>query len=131
MNVSELKARADKLTSIIGNCERDLAAARTELQEVQAEIRKKTAPKPKPTISEHALLRFIERVLGFDVESIRRRVMTEGVVSAMEKGATAVTIEGVRFIVRNNTIVTTVDKPDRKKMQKQGRRPEPVDGGTA
>jgi hypothetical protein len=72
-----------------------------------------------PGISDHALLRFIERILGIDVDALRGRILTQGVVAAIKAGASAVEVEGVKFVVKRGVIVTTLApgqkfKPDEK-----------------
>lgn len=42
---------------------------------------RRTMPKPKPkpvnTVTDHAVLRYLERVMGLDVEAIRETMLTE------------------------------------------------------
>lgn len=42
---------------------------------------RRTPPKPKPkpvsTVTDHAVLRYLERVMGLDVEAIRETILTE------------------------------------------------------
>jgi hypothetical protein len=47
-------------------------------------------------VSDHAVLRYLERVLGIDVELVRASI-THDVAAALEAGASSVTIEGIRF----------------------------------
>lgn len=60
----------------------------------------------KPVVSEHALLRFLERTGRIDVAAIKREMLTEKVVSALKVGATAVKIDGLTFVFDAGKIVT-------------------------
>lgn len=61
----------------------------------------------KPTISEHALLRYIERVMGFDLDALRRQIMTDSVTSIIQSLPNGrIPAEGCRLVVQNGTVVT-------------------------
>lgn len=56
--------------------------------------------KRQPIISDHAVVRYIERVFGVDVDQIRAGMATDDVRSAIALGASSVTIEGIEFRIR-------------------------------
>ena len=60
----------------------------------------------KSMITDHAVLRYLERVKGFDMNAVRREILTPGIVAALRGGATAVMIGGVRFQVSDGKIIT-------------------------
>jgi hypothetical protein len=72
-----------------------------------------------PRVSDHAVLRYIERVMGVDVEQIRRGLLTPLVRQAMIAGAKQVTIEGVTFVIDNQTLVTVVEKQRSSRLVRQ------------
>lgn len=49
-------------------------------------------------VSDHAVLRWLERVEGVDVSGIRRRI-ANATRSASERGASGVRVEGVTFTI--------------------------------
>lgn len=55
------------------------------------------------------MLRYLERVCGVDVEGIRRGLLTPEVKSAMRLKATSVTIQGVTFRLKDNSVVTVIE----------------------
>lgn len=64
-------------------------------------------------VSDHALLRWLERVEGVDVEAIRRRI-ARAVRRGVEERAEGVRFEGVTFKVQYNlgeAVVTTTHSP--------------------
>lgn len=63
---------------------------------------------PRVHVSDHALLRYLQRVLGIDVELVRASI-TRDVEGAVELGATSVAVDGIRYqIDPDHRIVTTV-----------------------
>jgi Asp-tRNA(Asn)/Glu-tRNA(Gln) amidotransferase C subunit len=60
----------------------------------------------EPRVTDHAVLRYIERVLGFDVEAIRTRIMSKTVRDAIRARAGAVTVDGYRYELRAGAVVT-------------------------
>lgn len=55
-----------------------LAAVQVQIAEIRAEQRRLQA-KGTPTISEHAYVRFLERVLGYDLAVLQAGMLTEAV----------------------------------------------------
>lgn len=71
-------------------------------------------------ISDHALLRYIERVCGVDVTELRRIITTEELRLAIKMKATALKTQDCTFVIRNGQVVTVLspDMPiNRKGMQ--------------
>lgn len=60
-------------------------------------------------MTDHALLRYIERVYKVDVEKIRDDAVTDMVKAAIAAGANVIHIDGVKFLIKNGVIVTTYD----------------------
>jgi len=66
----------------------------------------------RPHVSDHALLRYLERVVGIDVPS-HRRAMERKVSDAVERGACGLISGGYRYAIRDLTVttVTTAKRP--------------------
>ncbi len=65
--------------------------------------------KPRHTISDHAVLRYLERAQGVDVEAVRRELGRRVDAAAAEhQGLCAVHIEGMRFAICEDGTVSTV-----------------------
>lgn len=58
-------------------------------------------------VSDHAVLRYFERAHGLDVELVRRHLAGRA-ANAVRLGALGVTIENVKLVVRNATVVTVM-----------------------
>lgn len=118
----ELKSLETQLGKIRGK--RDAAIAllkstETELKDLQSResalVKRIAAFKEsssKPIVSEHAMLRYFERVLGFDLSEIANKILTEDVLKMMSEtnltnGKFPVKDKtNFRAIVRQNTVVS-------------------------
>lgn len=74
----------------------------------------KTPRQTAVRVSNHALLRFLERAGGFDVEGLRTAIETSlnRAVTAAETIGTCnviVNADGLQYVVRDGVVVTVVD----------------------
>lgn len=68
-----------------------------------------TTRKPIPSVPDHAVIRYLERAKGVDIEAIREHI--RGVVRrGVEAGGDAVVAEGVKFVLRDNVVVTVMER---------------------
>lgn len=58
-----------------------------------------------PRVTDHAVLRYLERARGFDMEAVRTHIATL-CGPALKAGANTLQAEGVRFEFQGNTVVT-------------------------
>lgn len=74
---------------------------------IQKEIDKYNNPK-ELVVSEHAYLRYFERVKGFDLEAIKKEILSEKVLSLMEKLGPSGHFpnDGYRVVLKDNTVTT-------------------------
>ena len=70
-------------------------------------------PRKKGFITDHALLRYLERIDGIDVEGIREKLDSEELrkLSAENDGEGKFTLNGVRFTIAGGYVVS-VAKPN-------------------
>ncbi|XVJ69926.1 MAG: hypothetical protein HEQ39_09895 [Rhizobacter sp.] len=62
-------------------------------------------------VSDHALLRYIERAMGVDLDKFRAAILTEQNRKAIEfAGDCTIKSGGVEFLVKNRTVVTVIAK---------------------
>lgn len=101
----------------------ELTRQTAHLNTIRNELERRLTPAPNPRISDHALLRYIERVLQINIEKVRQQVLTDSVIAAIRAGATGVTVNGVKFVVNGVTIVTTLgeDQQVKRKTAQHGR----------
>lgn len=70
--------------------------------------------KPVVYVTDHALVRYMERVLGVNTERLRRRI-GHVVDNGVTQGASAVVADGIRYRLRRGVVVTIVPVKTRKK----------------
>lgn len=87
-----------------------------EMPLAQAPVSAIRAPDAKvtPRISDHAVIRYLERHFEFDFNSIRNDLLTKTILIAMKMGAKAVKVDGGKFIIRDQTVTTFVPNHDRR-----------------
>lgn len=62
-------------------------------------------------ISDHAVLRYLERVVGIDVEAVRAEMQTPALAQADEFGAPVlIGRNGERLVIRGGIVVTVLPK---------------------
>lgn len=81
--------------------------------------------KPLHPVSDHAVLRYLERRHGLDVESVRRE-LGHRVEAACEgqSGMSAAVIDGMRFVISAEGVVVTAmhkNLPERGRVGRRGR----------
>ena len=61
----------------------------------------------QPLVTDHAVLRYIERAHGVDVEALRAHIA--GLVRrGVQEGGSAVVVEGVKFVLEAEVVVTVL-----------------------
>ena len=66
--------------------------------------------RPLPEVTDHAVLRHLERAQGVDVEAVRREI-ARTVARGAERGAVGVLINGLRYVLRGGRVVTVLAGP--------------------
>lgn len=118
MSISQLQAESDRLQSLVGQIQLQLSDAQASLASVRSELQRRLKPQPEPRLSDHAMLRYLERVMHVDVKAIQARIMTDKVKAAILAGASSVIVAGAKFKIANNTVVTIIDVDAPPKMAK-------------
>lgn len=64
--------------------------------------------KPLAHVTDHAVLRYLERVKGIDIDAVRDE-LGRVVDRAIELGAGAAIVDGVKYVLNDKTIVTCTE----------------------
>lgn len=100
---AEIKAIEDERTRLgqeVGRKKNELNTVRQKIDSFMAK---------EPVVTEHALLRYIERVMGINLEEIRGRILTEQNRKAIEfAGSCKIKSDGVEFVVKDRCVVSVV-----------------------
>ena len=134
--IADLKSKIETIHGRIVEHQREMTALQGEVAQMEAtrrsllaEVERRSRPTEDVRITDHALLRYVERVFGIDVDALRREILTDGVARCIELGASTITVKGIQFRVKDRSIVTVIgsdQKAHRKKSKAhhRGRRPE-------
>lgn len=74
----------------------------------------------KIRISDHAVLRYLERHYNLDIEKIKNEILPEKIRKLVEAGAIRFTVNGISFRMDGETVVTGV-KPSTARLKKHKR----------
>lgn len=126
-NAAELKAveqRLERKRAELSQTEAEVAdhlRRRQALEQEAAALREQRerllANSEAPVVSEHAMLRYLERVKGIDLEAVRAEILGDGRAELIHKLQTCNLPlgGGLRLLVRNRQVVSVVPHGSRKK----------------
>lgn len=104
--IEALNVEAKPLREQLGNIDRVKNGLQAERNALAARLEELKA---KPRVSDHAVVRYLERKYGFSFEDIREELLTPAVLRAMEMGAEGIQMNGGTLKLKGRTVVTYVD----------------------
>jgi hypothetical protein len=114
-DIEDLKSKIETIHGRISEHQREMTALQGEVAQMEAtrrsllaEVERRSRPAEDIHITDHALLRYVERVFGIDVDAVRREILTDGVARCIELGASTITVDGIQFRVKDRSIVTVI-----------------------
>jgi len=72
---------------------------------VEVQISKLKKAGQKPIVSEHAILRFLERVRGIDMKSIEEEILSH-VGKSLPGGKVTMSVDEYKIVAKDNVVVT-------------------------
>lgn len=91
---------------------------RTTIGQVTSELaRREALDAVVPTITDHALLRYMERVHGIDIAALKADLLNGPLVNAIRAGATAMKTPDGTFVINGSSVTTFLSadmRPKRK-----------------
>jgi len=63
----------------------------------------------KPRVSDHAVIRYLERIHGFNFEDQRKELLSNEVIEAMKVGVKTIKRDGYSLVLKGNVVVTILD----------------------
>ncbi len=106
---TQLETELKDLQQTVKNINKKICETNNSLINITKEIKNITSQ--SPTISEHALLRYVERVLGIDLEKIKREILSEKNIAFIEhlKSCKFPISTTHKAVVKNKVVVTIED----------------------
>ena len=111
--MSERPEILNKMESKLADLEHEITAlqkARSECESViKEEKRKLTYQNTDVTITDHAVLRYFERIKGYDISEIRKTILPDEVKEQIHKlGGGEYPVNGFSIVVKNKRVVTVI-----------------------
>lgn len=107
-----LQVQRSKLLEQKKTLSREMSAIDHQIRDIDEEIDSLTIK--EPVITEHALLRYIAAVADLDLEEVKETLLNDKVkdqIHALKSGKFPIG-DGMRAVVKNNTIVTVLPKDE-------------------
>jgi len=125
---TEMSQHKATFASMWAGYEKEKSSLSSKLGQYQSEVSKRESrDNIEPTITDHALLRYIERVHGIDVEAMKSWLLNDAVKSAVVSGAASCIQDGLKFVIKGSSVVTVVPTKLRNPKRFQSKRPPELD----
>lgn len=110
VQLAKLEAEHRILSDEVKEKQKQFSHLKSRIDELKNRISSAQDKNSMPIISEHAMLRLLERVYGFDLDELKKKVLTDSVVSIIKFGKSGeVPLPvGGRAVYKNNVIVSIV-----------------------
>jgi len=107
---NKLQAQRKQLNIEIADKQKESSEMKRKIDSFQKEIEKLKNKKPeKLIISEHAMLRFIERVMHIDLTELQKKILPPEKASEIEKfGNCTYNMEDYKITIKDGIVVTVV-----------------------
>lgn len=102
----DMEAERLSAQSALTLIQRTISKLEAECVDLAASLIEKTPTTPR--VSDHALIRFLERHHKFDLDKFRDEILDDDTKAAIKAGATTINRCGVKFRVQGNVITTTL-----------------------
>lgn len=105
LTAAEIDLSAAREDARVAN--RKEAACRTKRDGLKAQIAAMTEARKEVVVTEHAILRYIERVYGIDLGEIKATMLSGNVLGLIDRfGSGKIPCEGGRLVVKDRVVVT-------------------------
>ena len=113
VQLSKLKAEVSILNSEIGRLYNEMRDKNKAIEDIGLKIRAIEKENEEPTVTEHALLRYFERVEGRDFEAIKKTILPEETVKLIKQlGAGIYPVADFKIKVQGNKVVTVLKQKE-------------------
>ncbi len=118
LKLKSLESRASKQKAISSEIDKEMQVLNQRksresklLTAILNEIKRLKGLDRKLIVSEHAMLRYIERVMGVNLEEIKQEILNDEVSNNIKKlGNGTYPVEEYKIVVKDGVVVTVLDK---------------------
>jgi chromosome segregation ATPase len=102
--------RRKTLNSSLYNMQQESSNLKKQIGEINTQISKIKNKKDTFIISEHAMLRYIERIIGIDLTELQEKIIPSADINGIKAmGDCTVKRDGFSIVIKDNTVVTVID----------------------
>lgn len=103
-----LEGDAQALKIAVSNAQKEYQAKRNLIKSIKAKIESFENEYKSIRISEHAIVRFFERVKGFDIKSVEKEILSKEVLDLVEKlgGTGGYPNKGFKVVMKDHVVTT-------------------------
>jgi chromosome segregation ATPase len=108
--LSQLKSKYEIVKSEIESKQKEAGNIKKEMTDLKSRIDGFNENK-QPIVSEHAILRYLERVKGLDIKAIEKEILTDDILKLIETlGPNGVyPNNGFKIKMKNNVVITILE----------------------
>lgn len=110
MDSAAIQTLRINLNSEAGLLRAQLADLTVHLGFITAELKRRNQPGPSVDVSEHAIVQYMERIMGIDTKAVRAKIR-DAIPSDAKRG-TKFTLDGIVYVIAENGRVTTTYKEE-------------------
>ena len=107
--LSKLRGDSESLKIELANTQREYHAKLKKIEQLQLDINR-FEKNGKIKVSEHAIVRYFERVKGLDIELVEKEILSKDVMKLIDQlgGNGTYPNKDFKIILKNNTVTTIV-----------------------
>jgi len=127
--LSRLRAERDAAKAALTEAQQAYQATCTKVRAVETEIEELKTSAPEPVVTEHALLRYLERVHGIDLEQLKAEMVTPVIAEQIRtlKSCRLPIGNGACLVVEGRIVKTVATTEPNRKRARHTQRPRPAE----
>ena len=107
--VTRLELQKERLEQSIAEMKSERGRVIEDLTRARNALNKRSQKPEGPRVTNHALLRFLERITQISVQDVERMILSADNVAAIEAGATRITANGITLVIKDKAVVTVLE----------------------
>ena len=108
-DVGELLELLSQAESLNVQAENELKLRRSEIDLIKAKLKKVRGEQKETHISDHAIVRYLDRVIGMDIDACKKDMLAklpEGFTPNPEIEFVSIAVDGLQYVMRDNLIIS-------------------------
>ena len=110
---NKIDVEIDKLEDAVNNLRDEKRKIEKNIENLLNEIKLKKqfdeVIKNKNFLTDHAIIRFLERKKFIDIKKLKNELLTPGLITAIVNGAKSYREDGYEYIIKHGKVITIID----------------------